>query len=144
MNWHSRRGRIRLMLTALLTALAVCLPAAAAWASPPNESSSWTAEMTADGRIQTPNAPAEAYSAQGNHQMQVWRGDDNHIYLSVDHGPDLRIGTDTEDITNTLAAPRVVQYGPYWAVFHTGIDGQIYWTPIDCGRSRNSALAMIT
>ncbi len=139
MNWHSRRGRIRLTLTALLTALAVGLPAAAAWASPPNESSSWTPERTADGMIQSPNAPAEAYSyAEGNpnfpHLMQVWRGDDNHIYLSLDHGPDLRFGTDTEGITNTLSAPRIVRYGPEeWAVFHVGIDGQIYWMPLDLG-----------
>jgi len=101
-------------------------------AGPPNESSLWTAEMTADGMIQTPNAPAEAYSADNSNLMQVWRGDDNHIYLSLNHGPDLQIGTDTVGITNTLAAPRIVPYGPDdWAVFHTGIDGQIYWMPLD-------------
>lgn len=130
MNWHSKRGRIRLMLTALLTALAVCLPAGAALASPPNESSLWTAEMTANGMVQTPNAPAEAYN--GSNLMEVWRGDNNHIYLSLNHGPDIEFGTNTLGITNTLAAPRVVTYGPNnWAVFHTGVDGQIYWMELD-------------
>jgi hypothetical protein len=133
MNWPSRRGRIRLMLTALLTALAVCIPAGAALAvGPPNESTLWAPEKTYNGIIQTPDAPAQAYN--GNNLMEVWRGFNNHIYFSLNHGPDIEFGTNTVGITNTLAGPRVVAYGPdSWAVFHTGVDGHIYWMILDLG-----------
>jgi hypothetical protein len=131
MNRHSRRGRIRLMLTALLTALAVCLTATAAFADPPNESTDWQIEDTQDGAMQTPNAPAEAYNTAGA-LLQVWRGDDDGIYLSLGHGPDLRLGTDLVGLTYTYAAPRVVPWSANdFALFHTGTDGHIYWMPLD-------------
>jgi len=133
MNWHSGRGRIRLMLTALLTALAVCLPAGAALAvGPPNESNYWTEEQTATGPIQAPSAPSEAYNNNGGQLLQVWRGDDNGIYLSLAHGTDVQLGTTTPGIpAQTIAAPRVVPYGDAnYAIFQTGIDGQIWWTVI--------------
>jgi len=133
MNWHSRRGRIRLMLIALLTALAVFIPAGAALAAgPPGEASSWTPEVTDSGDLQTPNAPSEAYGGNGGALLQVWRGDNNGIYLSLGHGPDVQMGTTTPGIAaQTIAAPRVVAYGDEnWAVFQTGIDGQIWWTVV--------------
>lgn len=126
MNWHTRRGRLRLMLTALLTVFAVSLGVETASANPPNESNTWAVQRVGGDMMQSLNADSEAYS-DDNHLLQVWRGDNNGLYFALDHGGAYRF-----DATTTLAAPRVISFGNgIWAIFHTGTDGHIYWTTLN-------------
>jgi hypothetical protein len=59
--------------------------------------------------------------------LEVWRGaTNNQVWMSFNNEDAFTIGT-----TETYVSPTVVPWGPgSFMVFHTGVDGNIYWTVV--------------
>jgi hypothetical protein len=69
----------------------------------------------------------------GGHLLLVWRGwlenvnsGASPVWMSLDNGTPFTIGE-----TETFVSPQVVPWGPdAFLVFHTGVDGNIWFTPV--------------
>lgn len=109
---------------AIAAAIAVMLagarPAAAAL---PDEENSWHSEIENNVQLQSSETISEAYDPSGN-LIQVWRSNDANwaIWVSYNHGAPQRWPN-----AATAAAPRVIWTDYGFRIFHTGIDGYIYY-----------------
>ena len=111
---------------AAITVVTVLGTASEAFAQGQNgESSKYTLEMVGGGPLATRNDRSEARN--GRYLLEVWRGGTNNtVWMSLDNGTPFQIGT-----TATNVAPAVVASGTDgFLVFHTGTDGNIYYTGV--------------
>jgi hypothetical protein len=117
----------RLPAVVALTAITMVAPALKAFAQgQPGEGHSYNPEdVTQSGQVQMQGSLAEARN--GGHQLDVWRANDNtnQVWMSYDLAAPFTIGQ-----TDTLASPAVVAWGSggNFMVFHTGTNGNIYYT----------------
>ncbi|MFF3066879.1 hypothetical protein [Kitasatospora sp. NPDC057936] len=112
-------GLVMTVLTAVLALLVgLASPASAAL----GEGSQWYQETENEVNLQSGDTISEARSPDT--LIQVWRGNDNNrVWISRNGGaPVVFPGTQTQ------AAPRVVWTANGFYVFHTGVDGRIYYT----------------
>jgi hypothetical protein len=93
------------------------------------------------GGIREPRGPLETESSYSEYRKQgillkAWRATNNQVLMSFDDLPAFTVGTTP---TKTLFAPVVVPWdagGPdapgtaHFLVFHTGVDGRIYYTDL--------------
>jgi hypothetical protein len=136
---HGRNSRERHMmllllkrwrlLVALVAALAVTVTTATqAFAAEPGESSSWTNEIVNNNQgIQSPDTYSEARGGNTGALVQIFRGDDNHVWLAVNNGPVFNAGGGN-NTTTTYVAPRVVYSNGWFYAFQTGTNNLIYWS----------------
>lgn len=123
-----RRG----LLTILAALALVLVGAGSSYAAPyslPGQDASWSPENVGFGgpsgpfRVSTPTQIHETYTRDGSSKVEVWRGFDNQVWVSVNAGQPFTIGA-----TTTYWAPTVVAIGTSGAaIFHTGTDGRIYY-----------------
>ncbi|MEU8632568.1 hypothetical protein AB0C38_10395 [Amycolatopsis sp. NPDC048633] len=113
--------RWQLTAAAVAVATAVSLTnAPAALANPPGESNSWQPEKVGGNDLYSSDTMDEA--SHGTELVQVYRNND-FVWFSFNHGAAFRVG-----VANTQVAPRVITTREGYAAFHTGIDGNIYWS----------------
>jgi hypothetical protein len=132
---HFPRKRWRLGLTAVLAALAVSVTLASpAHAAEQGEWNNWTPETINNGAQQLTAQGSISEARNGADLLQVWRAADttlpgaNQVWASYNHGPAFSIGGSS---TQTYASPQAVAAGDgYFYVFHTGTDGNIYYTGV--------------
>ena len=128
---HFSWKRWRVVLTAALTALAMSLAIAGqAVAAEPGESGSWTEEQVGSQTLAARGTLAEARN--GGYLLQAWRGETNNIvWLSINNGNAFQLTNPDGSSTGTDFSPAVVGYGQNsFMVFHTGTDGNIYYTQV--------------
>jgi hypothetical protein len=113
-------------------ALAVVATATRTFAQLPGESSGYGHETAVDPNCAGPCAGDHVklqytYSEARNngHLLSVWRGlTDTQVWMSYDNNGPFTIGQ-----TQTFTSPTVVPWsGSSFMVFHTGVDGGIYYT----------------
>jgi hypothetical protein len=117
--------RWRLPALAVLAVITVLGTASEAFAQGQNgESSKYTLEMVGGSGLSTQNDRCEARN--GGNLLEVWRGGDNNtVWMSFNNGTPFQIGTGSA----TTLAPAVVPWiSNGFMVFHTGIDGNIYYS----------------
>jgi hypothetical protein len=112
----------------VLVALAVTASASQAFAQgQPGESNFYTLKQVADwGNLHASGTLAEARN--GGNLLSAWRAYDsaNQVWLSFNNGSPFTIGT-----AETFESPAVVPFGPSnFLVFHTGVDGHIYYAAV--------------
>jgi hypothetical protein len=108
----------------IITALGVMLSTAGpASAALDDEEDTWHAEVENNVRLQSSATISEAYDNNGN-LIQAWRSNDANwaIWVSYNHGSPQRWPN-----AATAAAPRVIWTDYGFRIFHTGIDGNIYY-----------------
>ena len=143
-------NRWRLSALAVLTALAVATATPAFAQGQPGEFNFYTVKKVhTAGNLYTEGSLAEARN-NGN-LLSAWKADDNtnQVWLSYNNGSPFTISPRTQ----TFVRPAVVAIGTSnFLVFHTGIDGQIYyaivvgdheaggWIPIP-GQTSNMAVS---
>jgi hypothetical protein len=113
-----------------LTALALLATPSEAFAQLPGEWSNYTSEHVGGGNLFLDFTYSEARN--GGHLLSVWRscvcgGNTNiPVVMSLDNGRPFQIG-----VTASNVSPTVVPWGPNaFMVFHTGTDGNIWFTPV--------------
>jgi hypothetical protein len=118
-----------MLVAALVTAVAVVVAGTVpAFAAEPGESSSWSNEIVNNNSpIQSPDTYSEARGGQTNALVQIFRGEDNHVWLAVNNGPVFNAGGGN-NTTTTYVAPRVVYSNGWFYAFQTGTNNQIYWS----------------
>jgi len=129
---HFSWKRWRLVLVAMLAAFAVSVAfAGEANAAEPGESGSWNEEYVGTDPLSARGAVSEARNDA--ELLQVWRGATNNIvWLSYDNGNPFQLTNPDGTSTATYYSPTVVPYGQNsFMVFHTGTDGNIYYTTVD-------------
>ncbi|MFF4243694.1 hypothetical protein ACFYY2_04395 [Streptomyces sp. NPDC001822] len=117
-----------LRITAFAVALAIGVGIASpAYAGQPGESNYWSPEVSNGQNVQG-RGEDEARAPNGD-LVEVWRGWTNdEIYLSVNNGPARRWqSTLSGNVARTYARPRVVWTDAGWRIWHTGVDGHIYY-----------------
>jgi hypothetical protein len=137
-SWQNPKRSVLFVLAIAfqLTALAVVATATQAFAQLPGESSGYTHELINDPGATKPSLFPDnllklqyTYSEARNngHLLSVWRGlTDTQVWMSIDNGNAFTISG-----TKTFASPTVVPWGPVsFLVFHTGVDGNIYYTAV--------------
>ncbi|WP_431952584.1 hypothetical protein [Actinacidiphila sp. bgisy167] len=126
-----KRGR--LWAVALIAACAVTLATGSeAFASEPGEGSSWTPEIANHTPIQSRDTYSEARSDSGR-LVGIYRGEfDDHVWISVDNETPTSIGYGA-NTSQTTTAPRVIYSNGWFYAFHTGTDGNIYWSRVASG-----------
>lgn len=84
----------------------------------------WSQETANGSQVFSSGAVDEAYNGSTNH-MDVWRGQSgNGVWFSYNNGPAFQVGT-----AQTFNQPTVVAYGNgNYAVFHVGVDNNVYWS----------------
>jgi hypothetical protein len=125
---HFSWKRWRLALTAALAAIAVSVAfASPAFAAEPGESSSWSLETVNNHNMQVAAQDTLSEARNSGNLLEVWRGaTNNQVWLSFNNGNAYTLGT-----TATYVSPTVVPWGPdSFVVFHTGTDGNIYYTTV--------------
>jgi hypothetical protein len=126
--------RWRLAPVAALAALAMSLVLAApAFAAEPGEWGSWGTENANGGQIYVRGTVSEARNANGNLLVDVWRGDtNNYVWISINNGSPFTLQNPDGSEPETGFSPVVVPYGAdQFMIFHTGMDGNIYYAWID-------------
>lgn len=126
---HFSWKRWRLALIAALSALGLSLAfAGPALAAEPGESSSWSPEMVNNQNMQVSSQGPVSEARNSGRLLEVWRGaTNNQVWVSFNNGPAYTLG----NYTATNVTPTVVPYGPdSFMVFHTGTDGNIYYTTV--------------
>ncbi|MFI5735071.1 hypothetical protein ACIA49_33470 [Kribbella sp. NPDC051587] len=125
-------GRVTTTILSLIAlGLAATTTANASTASEPGEDPGWVQQTYDDGDsdviIRSPDTIGEAVGTIGaeTHRVRVWRGADNLIYASVDGGPSF---TPAIFDAHTAVAPRIVWDGRQMIIYHTGLDGQVYYS----------------
>jgi hypothetical protein len=127
---HFSWKRWRLALIAVLTALGLSVAfAGQALAAEPGEWGSWGPETVNNHNMQVASQGTVAEARNGGNLLDVWRGaDNNQVWLSWNNGPAYTIAGNTA----TYVSPAVVAWGSSgFMIFHTGVDGHIYYTPIN-------------
>jgi hypothetical protein len=124
-----------MLVAAMMTALAVVVAGAVpALAAEPGESSSWSSEFVNNGAVlHSPDTYSEAYGGQTGALVQIFRGEDDHVWIGVDNGPIFNAGGGN-NTTTTHVAPRVIYSNGWFYAFQTGTDGRIYWSRAFDGR----------
>jgi hypothetical protein len=127
MRQYLNMKRWRLPAVAVFTAitsLAVFATASEAFAQgQPGEITGYTQQSIKNLTLQGTLAEAR----NGGDQVDVWRGFDNQVWVSFDHGSPYTITSTTK----TFASPAVAPFGTNeFIIFHTGSDGNIYFTEI--------------
>jgi hypothetical protein len=125
-NWKTWRLPALVVLTATMIA-----PATKAFPQQSGEATSYNPEnLTHAGNLHIQMQGSLAEARNGGHQLDVWRANSNdpsggQVLLSYDLGPIFTIGS-----TETMASPAVVAWGSggNFMAFHTGTDGNIYYT----------------
>jgi hypothetical protein len=133
----SRQNRKRSVLFVLaiafqLTAFAVLATAKQAFAGLPGESSTWNAEKVGASGLSLAGTYSEARN--GGHLLSVWRAcacsggsTSIQVWMSLDNGSPFTIAE-----TASYVSPTVAPWGPNaFMVFHTGVDGNIWYTPVN-------------
>lgn len=121
-----KRGRM--LVAVLVTALAfVVAGAVPALAAEPGESAAWTNESIGGGQVNSPDTYSEARSPSTSALVQIYRGDDDRVWVAVNNGPAFAAGGGT-NTTVTHVAPRVVYLDGWFYAFQTGTDNRIYWS----------------
>jgi hypothetical protein len=124
--------RWRLAPLAALTALAMSLALAGpAFAAEPGEWGSWGVESANGQQIYVHGTVSEARN-NGN-LVDVWRGEtNNHVWISINNGNPITLQNPDGSYTETYYSPVVVPWeSARFMIFHTGTDGNIYYTWID-------------
>jgi hypothetical protein len=127
---HFSRKRWRLALIAALTTIGLSVAfTGQAFAAEPGEWGSWTPETVNHPSslvVASQGSLSEARNTAGN-LFEVWRGaDNNQVWMSYNNGNAVTVGGNTATYVN----PTVVPWRDGFMVFHTGVDGNIYYTPI--------------
>jgi hypothetical protein len=126
---HFSWKRWRVTLIAALTALALSVTLAGpAAAGAPGESDVWNPEMVSNQNQQVASQGTLSEARNGGNLLEVWRGaTNNQVWMARNNGDPFTIG----GITATNVSPTVVPLGRNaFMVFHTGVDGRIYYTPV--------------
>ncbi|MFJ8621407.1 hypothetical protein ACIRD3_01005 [Kitasatospora sp. NPDC093550] len=129
MNLSLKRWRIAAV--AMLTALSVLfLSNSSAFATQVGEGPVWNEEIENNVAVQTAGGMVEARDPDNGVLLQTWRGYDNAIYLSVNHGRVIAMPRAT-----TYANPAVVWRwsngdNATFRVFHTGTNGFVFYTDV--------------
>jgi hypothetical protein len=127
---HFSWKRWRVALIAALTALALSVTfAGPAAAAEPGEWGSWNPETVNEHTLQVASQGTLSEARNGGNLFEVWRGaTNNQVWMSYNNGNAVTVGGNTA----TYVSPTVVPWGTSgFMVFHTGIDGNIYYTPIN-------------
>jgi hypothetical protein len=124
-----------LAVLAIAFQLAALATATGAFAQLPGESNRYNPEIVDDNNSQNGTSFGDplklqyTYSEARNngHLLSVWRGLTNsQVWMSLDNGVAFTVGG-----TKTFLSPTVVAWGSSnFLVFHTGIDGDIWYTPV--------------
>jgi hypothetical protein len=126
---HFPRKGWRLALSAALTAFAVSVTFAgpAFAAAEPGEWGSWGPETVNNHNMQVASQGTLSEARNNGNLLEVWRGaTNNQVWMSFNNGNAFTIGN-----TATYVSPTVVPWGPdKFMVFHTGTDGNIYYTAV--------------
>jgi hypothetical protein len=98
-----------------------------AFAAEPGESSSWNPERVYNNQQVVVRGTLSEARNNGV-LLEAWRGaTNNQVWMALDNGAPFTIGN-----TATFVSPTVVPWAQgSFAVFHTGTDGNIYWTFIN-------------
>jgi hypothetical protein len=127
---HFSWKRWQVALIAALTALALSVTfAGQALASEPGEWDFWDQETVNNHSMQVASQGTLSEARNGGNLLEVWRGATNdQVWLSWNNGPAYTVAGNTA----TYVSPTVVPWGEAgFMVFHTGIDGNIYYTPLN-------------
>jgi hypothetical protein len=112
----------------LFAALAVVASTAQAFAQQPGEWGVYNpVSVAVAGKILSAGTLAEARN--GGNLLDAWKADDNtnQVWLSYNDGAPFTISAGTQ----TSVSPAVVAFGPSnFLVFHTGLDGHIYYAAV--------------
>jgi hypothetical protein len=126
-----RPRKWKLAVIAATTAAAVALTSSAASAAQPGEDPYFKVQLVTGSQVwASADVPSAAVSTVGTN-LRAWRSDDNtgRMWLSYNGGPAYQIDG------NTFDAPVVTSYGAGgFAIFHTGIDNQIYYRLSNTGQ----------
>ncbi len=118
-----------LAFMAVLAALAVSVTfASPSFAAEPGEWGSWSPETVNNHNMQVASQGTLSEARNGGNLLEVWRGaTNNQVWLSFNNGNAFTLGGNTA----TYVSPTVVAWGSdSFMVFHTGTDGNIYYTPV--------------
>jgi hypothetical protein len=116
---------VAVLVTASVVVVSGTMPALAA---EPGEDSSWTNETVNNGQtLNSPDTYGEIRSPVTSALVQIYRGQDNRVWLAVDNGPAFSAGGGA-NTSLTYVAPRVVWSDGWFYAFHTGTDNRIYWS----------------
>ncbi|MFF4903036.1 hypothetical protein [Streptomyces sp. NPDC001068] len=114
----ARFRRWRLAAVVILTAVSVLLFSSSAYAGQVGESSQWAKEGVSAGSDMT-----EARDPAGN-AVEVWRGADNfNIYIRVNGFAPVALSN-----AQTHVTPQVIYANGNFIIFHTGVEGNVYYT----------------
>jgi hypothetical protein len=118
----------RISAGVLLAALAVVASTSQAFAQgQPGEVTNYSLEqVNTAGRVRSQGTLAEARN--GGNLLDVWlAAESTQVFLSYNNGAPFTISAGTQ----TFVSPTVVPFGPSnFLVFHTGIDGNIYYAAV--------------
>jgi hypothetical protein len=115
---------LKLFIIVFLTTLAAVATAIQSFAQLPGEQSI-NKEIAGGSQVSLQNTYSEARNGGG--LITVWRGaTNNQVWISLNNGTPFTIGG-----TVTFVSPTVVPWGEDgFMVFHTGDDGNIFYTPV--------------
>jgi hypothetical protein len=123
---------LKLSAVVFLIALAAVATATPSFAQLPGESSTYASEQVGGTFLTLQNTYSEARNDGG--LLAVWRGENNNqVWMSLNNGTPFTIGG-----TVTFQSPTVAPWGEDgFMVFHTGDNGNIWYTPVFGDGSNN-------